>query len=1324
MDATVASPMIHVSCTLKFVVQSPYGVHLQIPFDAVRRTRNRGFKSKSWKRSRNISSFASGIQAISFSSKSIRSEGGQESVLEDYTGSRSVKLEDNLAIASVNHENAEDTFFKSIFRQLLYTLFCFAIGFSSLGAVRVPAIAAPAVNEDIVGKKDKGKDKNENLKGHEYSDCTKRLLETVSSLLRSIEEVRKGDGNMDGVQLAMKAVSLKKGELENEIMSKLYAELKELKRDKGRLERRAGQIIDEVAKAKGDCDKLRQKVIEDTEKARMEKLNERMRELERDYDEVWERVSEIDELILRRETVALSFGVREISFIERECEQLVKKFKREIGKKVKISSPKRSITKLPKVDLQKDLENVQRRHLEQLILPSILAVEDLGSFFDQDSIDLAQRLRKGLKDSRELQRNLEARMRNKMKKFGRENRCIIYSPEDEVVKGFPEVELKWMFGNKEVMVPNAIGLHLYHGWKEWREEAKAKLKRSLIEDAEFARQYVAERQERILVDRDRVVSKTWYNEEKNRWEMDPMAVPYAVSKKLIDHVRIRHDWGAMYVALKGEEKEIFVDIKEYEMIFDKFGGFDGLYMKMLASGIPATVHLMWIPFSDLDIHQQFLLTLRLSHRFLSGLWNSGIVLHARNWVFKKIKNITDDILMMIVFPIVEFLVPYPVRMRLGMAWPEEIDQTVDATWYLKWQSEAELNFKSRKTDDARWFIWFFIRTSIFGFFLFHLFQFMMKKVPSLVGYGPIRRDPNVQKLRRVKSYVIQKLRRIKHNRKAGFDPIKTAFEEMKRVKKPPILLKNFASIESMREEINEVVAFLQNPRAFQEMGARAPRGVLIVGERGTGKTSLALAIAAEARVPVVEIKAQQLEAGLWVGQSASNVRELFQTARDLAPVIIFVEDFDLFAGVRGKFIHTKNQDHEAFINQLLVELDGFERQDGVVLMATTRSLKQIDEALQRPGRMDRIFHLQRPTQAEREKILYLAAKETMDDQLIDYVDWKKVAEKTALLRPIELQLVPVALEGGAFQTKVLDTEELMSYCSFFATFSSMIPEWVRMTKVARRLSKMFVSHLGLTLTKEDLQHVVELMEPYGQISNGIELLSPPLDWTRETKFPHAVWAAGRGLIALLLPNFDVVDNLWLEPLSWQGIGCTKITKARNEGSVHGNSESRSYLEKKLVFCFGSYVASQMLLPFGEENVLSSSEIQQAQEIATRMVIQYGWGPDDNPAIYYHSNAVTSLSMGDDHEYVMANKVEKMFDLAYQKAKEMLQKNRSVLEKIVEELLEFEILTEKDLGRIVEDNGGLKEKEPFSLCELYDEQPTSGSLLEGGSASGSSALTVA
>ncbi|RVW38061.1 putative inactive ATP-dependent zinc metalloprotease FTSHI 5, chloroplastic [Vitis vinifera] len=144
----------------------------------------------------------------------------------------------------------------------------------------------------------------------------------------------------------------------------------------------------------------------------------------------------------------------------------------------------------------------------------------------------------------------------------------------------------------------------------------------------------------------------------------------------------------------------------------------------------------------------------------------------------------------------------------------------------------------------------------------------------------------------------------------------------------------------------------------------------------------------------------------------------------------------------------------------------------------------------------------------------------------------------------------------------------------------------------------------------------------------------------------------------------------------KGIGCTKITKAKNEGSMHGNVETRSYLEKRLVFCFGSYVASQLLLPFGEENILSSSELKQAQEIATRMVIQHGWGPDDSPAVYYYSNAVSALSMGNNHEYEVAAKIEKMYYLAYDRAKEMLQKNRRVLEKVVEELLEFEILTGK------------------------------------------------
>lgn len=154
--------------------------------------------------------------------------------------------------------------------------------------------------------------------------------------------------------------------------------------------------------------------------------------------------------------------------------------------------PKDSVTKLSKSDIQKDLENAQRNNLEQMILPNVVEVDDPGPLFN--STDFAKHIKQGLKESRELQKKTEAQIRKNMKKFGSEKRFLVKTPEDEVVKGFPEVELKWMFGDKEVVVPKAAGLHLFHGWKKWREDAKADLKRNLLEDVDFGKQYVAQRQ--------------------------------------------------------------------------------------------------------------------------------------------------------------------------------------------------------------------------------------------------------------------------------------------------------------------------------------------------------------------------------------------------------------------------------------------------------------------------------------------------------------------------------------------------------------------------------------------------------------------------------------------------------------------------------------------------------------------------------------------------------------------------------------------------------------------------------------------------------------
>ncbi|KAM7484822.1 hypothetical protein LguiA_000831 [Lonicera macranthoides] len=1218
-------------------------------------------------------------------------------------------------------------FLKRFGKPIVLALFWISVGLCPVKGFQVPAIAAAPVASEVNRKRTNTKtvEKDEVLKpkGHEYSDYTSRLLETVSVLLRTIEEVSCGKGDEYDVEVALEEVKSKKQELEDEIMSRLYAELSVLQGKIKRLIKRSVAILEREAEAEGELEsRLREEGDNEEEK---KVLEEEMERGENEYDEVLDKIDEIEDEIRRRETIALSIGIRELSSIQRECELLVESFTQNFWRRKDIDSkPEKSLTKLSRFDIEKGLQTAQRQLWEQTILPSVLENEDIEHAFQQDGIYFAQRIKQALEDSREMQRNLEADIRKKMKRVGDEKRFVVNSPVDEIVKGFPEVDLKWMFGGKEVVVPKAAGLRLFHGWKKWREEVKADLKRDLLENVELGKKYVAQRQEHILLDRDRVASKTWYSEERKTWEMDPIAVPYAVSRKLVENARIRHDWGAMYITLKGDDREYYVDIKEFEMLFEDFGGFDGLYLRMIASGIPTVVQLMWIPFSELDFRQQFLLLMRISQRRFTELLKNEHLHRASEWLFKNIRDLNEDILTLIVFPLVEFVVPYPVRLQLGMAWPKYMDQSGASTWYLKWQVEVDESFRSRNDSlGFKWFLWFFLRGYIYLNVVSTIFTFVRRNIPELPGYGPLRENPSSWKSKRVLIYTVHKYIKLKYMGHKGRDPITEAFDQMKRVKNPPIPLKDFSSVESMKEEIYEVVAFLQNPLAFQEMGARAPRGVLIVGETGTGKTSLALAIAAEAKVPVVKVNAEDLESTYKIGQSASNIRELFQTARDLAPIIILVEDFDLFAGVRGKFIHTKKQDHEAFINQLLVELDGFEKQDGVLLLATTQNPKQIDEALRRPGRMDRIFYLQHPTQGEREKILRLAARKSMDEELIDFVDWKKVAEKTACLRPIELKLVPVALEGSAFRSKFLDTDELLTYCSWFATFSWIVPTWVRKTKFVRTISKILVNHLGLALTKEDLQNVVDLMEPYGQISDGIELMNPPRDWTRETKFPHAVWAAGRGLISHLLPNFDVVENLWLEPSSWQGIGCTKITKAKNEGSMSGYVESRSYLEKKLVFYFGSYVAAQLLLPFGEENILSASELKKAQETATRMVIQYGWSPDDNPAVYHYGKAAGTLSMGNNHRYEIAERVEKIYYLAFDKAKAMLRSNRKVLEYVVEALLDFEVLTGKDLERIVADNGGILEKEPFSLSSVHVDEPVFRSLIENGNASGTTVLSA-
>lgn len=158
------------------------------------------------------------------------------------------------------------------------------------------------------------------------------------------------------------------------------------------------------------------------------------------------------------------------------------------------SVSKSSLTKLSRLDIQNELKTTQMQLWEQIILPSVMENEDYELPSDQDSIDFAERIKQVLDDSREMQMNLNSGIRNKMKRFGDEKRFVVNSPVADIVKGYPEIESKWMFGDKEVVSPRAARTHLYHSWKKWREDVKADLKKDLLEDVEFGKKYVAQRQ--------------------------------------------------------------------------------------------------------------------------------------------------------------------------------------------------------------------------------------------------------------------------------------------------------------------------------------------------------------------------------------------------------------------------------------------------------------------------------------------------------------------------------------------------------------------------------------------------------------------------------------------------------------------------------------------------------------------------------------------------------------------------------------------------------------------------------------------------------------
>ncbi|CAI6000843.1 unnamed protein product [Closterium sp. NIES-64] len=857
-------------------------------------------------------------------------------------------------------------------------------------------------------------------------------------------------------------------------------------------------------------------------------------------------------------------------------------------------------------------------------------------------------------------------------------------------------------------------------WHKWAAEQRAAAKKQIVSSRGKAKAFAAEKQAEVLAARDRVMGEATLNTgvtspllgggPEGRWELTAAGLWEALSHSLLSSVSLRHDRRAALLRLKADPRLFFVDLSAWDSWRHATGGTDELLLRLRAAGVPTRVEVMWVPVREWDPASLYALPARVVGHAAHSLSSAGPVQVALQWYVGTAGEAAEETFFRFVWP----AMPRGLKALLKLDYSEGAAAgDVVALERMGWLAAAERRFAKRSSMAGRWAWWLVLPAKA----AVALFPLRWAALPAaalaqrlLVG-APGPESETAYKTRLGKELLRRVGKQEEDEEKAKKekkvkDSIREAFDRMKRVRRPAVRLSDFAGMDAVKEEVQEVITFLRDPSSFQRLGARPPRGVLITGGSGVGKSSLALAIAAEARVPVVDIKSSDVDPGGFVGQGAANVRELFKMAREMAPMLILMEDFEEIGGVRGAAMDTRLQDKEAIINQLLVELDGFETQEGVVLLAITDNPAAVDPALRRPGRMDRVIEVPLPTAGEREKILRRAAAASMDQRFVDAVDWRFVAEQTGGLKPTDLRGMPRRILLAAGTDKFRDEDELAGTLSMLELYHWVVPALLRRVPVLQRWESGVVERLGLELTPGDVQRVLPDIDFSSLTDLGMDLTLPDTaKWDRAEKLPHAVWAAGRGVLAALLPSFDRVDNIWLNPNSWEGVGFTRFTRAAEGslGGADGSAEaggggvvSRAYTEQSLVALFGSHIAAALLLPWGHSNNLATPQLQQAYQLAERMVMEWGWGPDDSPFIFQTHTARKSLALGQRQEAELKQRVQQLHDAAFERAHALLAGNRRTLQAVVDALCTHDAVDRQELLRIMADTSAVPENEPFEL----------------------------
>jgi cell division protease FtsH len=437
-----------------------------------------------------------------------------------------------------------------------------------------------------------------------------------------------------------------------------------------------------------------------------------------------------------------------------------------------------------------------------------------------------------------------------------------------------------------------------------------------------------------------------------------------------------------------------------------------------------------------------------------------------------------------------------------------------------------------------------------------------------------------------------------------------------------------AGIDEAKEELEEIVEFLRNPQKFSRLGGKIPKGALLVGPPGTGKTLLARAIAGEAGVPFFTISGSDF-VEMFVGVGASRVRDMFEQAKKNAPCIVFIDEIDAVGRSRGVGYGGGNDEREQTLNQLLVEMDGFEANEGVIIVAATNRPDVLDPALLRPGRFDRQVQVPNPDIKGREKILGVHAR------------------KVPLGPNVDLRIIARGTPGfsGADLANLVNEAALM----------------------AARVGRRFV-------TMDDFENAKD------KVMMGSERRSMVM--TEDEKKLTAYHEAGHAIVGLNVPQHDPIHKATIIPRG-RALGLVLSLPERDQLSV-----TYTKYTSKIAMAMGGRVAEELI--FGKENVTSgaASDIQQISKIARAMVTQFGFSTELGMIDYaneqqsYLGNYQGPANASPETQEKIDEEVRRIVDEGYETAKRILDEKKDDLHRLAQGLLEYETLTGDEIRRVI------------------------------------------